>query len=714
MAVTTAKPNLQDLPEELVSNISHRLWSDDVHALRLTCKALEGKTLHEWATEYFTEKAFVISTDSLKVLLEIANSPKLRGFLHRIYIMTSYFSDKVAKPCPHGCCCGWQPTTRQGEAWRFFADDQKALRESGQDREMLTEALSKLSSLKDINIVDSTGAVPVNVDIRTLRKVVRLCGRNFQLPGSKQGSAEYFKILSHVWTIVTAALGSSGITTLKSFGTNLGKGSTALCVPLDIRFGDSKLDRLGKALSTIENFHVQLTARSQKASNAHKLNVIKASPHRLQRLANVLPALHTLALDFDGDFTDNVMFGTFMQHLDLSKLSRLHLSSMFTDRKNLAAVFERLESIQELFMNFVNLTKGSWIPLMKQLQKMGGHLDHLHMMYLLEAGKKAYFLAQPDEDEMMDEEDMMFDDLMMNGPGIDEYMDDEDDETDEDMPPLETMDGELVDAAPGAANAASGSIAAPATSTSSAATVDSQTHVPTFPNAAQPSLDQMGLGQFKESSATGPPKSHDVKKPDEEVSEQHASNDHKAPGNEEFPERGYFVCLRGKERIQEQLKMFIQEYNIGETIDPDGGAPPMGGIMGGAMAIPVPTGNAPGQPPNVNNILNGLAGYLGLPPMPGQNGGGVEGGAGGHGGHHVGVGQHGAHHGAANMHLANHAGGQTSGANSAATGNNSQALGGAAAAGSVPPPAMGGMYDEWDTSEESSEFESESESERNV
>lgn len=44
------------LPEELLINISIKLQSDDIFALRQTCRAIETKSLHEFANEFFTEK----------------------------------------------------------------------------------------------------------------------------------------------------------------------------------------------------------------------------------------------------------------------------------------------------------------------------------------------------------------------------------------------------------------------------------------------------------------------------------------------------------------------------------------------------------------------------------------------------------------------------------------------------------------------------------
>lgn len=147
--------NLQDLPEELVSNIALRLWSDDVQSLRLTCKALEAKTLHDFALEYFSDKAVIISSSALKTLNAIASSDKLRGFLRRVYVLTAYFSESAfncGKACPYGHCSGWQPTIRQREAWKFLIQDAKDLRTSGNHRQMLTQAFRKLPALNEITV----------------------------------------------------------------------------------------------------------------------------------------------------------------------------------------------------------------------------------------------------------------------------------------------------------------------------------------------------------------------------------------------------------------------------------------------------------------------------------------------------------------------------------------------------------------------------------
>ena len=102
--ITNSMSKLAQLPEELVSNISIKLGSDDIFAFRLTCKALEQKSFHEFATEYYHSKAFVFTTESLKVLLNIAQHDRLRGHLQNVYFMPALYSSR-AFDCPRGCHC---------------------------------------------------------------------------------------------------------------------------------------------------------------------------------------------------------------------------------------------------------------------------------------------------------------------------------------------------------------------------------------------------------------------------------------------------------------------------------------------------------------------------------------------------------------------------------------------------------------------------------
>lgn len=201
---------------------------------------------------------------------------------------------------------------------------------------------------------------------------------------------------------------------------------------------------------------------------------------------------------------------------------------------------------------------------------MDGHLEHLHLMYLLEANKKAYFLTQPEEDEMA-EDDMMFDDMIMGGPEED-FEDGE--ETDDELPPLETMDGEIVD---GDAKPAPG----PAPLQATVEDDDAGLTVGSSSNAHLHQTNELLTSSAPPPSTTGT-KTSDLQTPKPALPKPHATADHKAPGNEQFPDRGYYCCVRGKEEISKQLKTFIQEYNLGDDFGAPLGAA-AAGVMGGGM-----------------------------------------------------------------------------------------------------------------------------------
>lgn len=166
---------LSELPEELISNIACRLDSDDKFALRLTCRALDEKSFHEFAAEHFSKKCVHFTTDSLQSIVDISHSRLARN-VKELSIITALFLEQ-----DHGCPAGhkshWKPTVRQSEAHKFYAQDQLALRTTGRDKEMLTEALKSFSALKSISLIDSEKGLSAEADYRGSRKARRRTGQ---------------------------------------------------------------------------------------------------------------------------------------------------------------------------------------------------------------------------------------------------------------------------------------------------------------------------------------------------------------------------------------------------------------------------------------------------------------------------------------------------------------------------------------------------------
>jgi hypothetical protein len=166
---------LSDLPEELISNITCKL-GDDKFALRATCRALDQKSFHEFATEHFSEKCVHFTTDSLEVLRDISSCPRLSKYVKKVFIVTALFSEQ-SFTCPGShAIAHWKPSVRQSEAYKFYMEDQRMLRTSGNDRLMLIEAFRRLPALKAVALIDSPDSLKDGTDYRGGNKVLRQTG----------------------------------------------------------------------------------------------------------------------------------------------------------------------------------------------------------------------------------------------------------------------------------------------------------------------------------------------------------------------------------------------------------------------------------------------------------------------------------------------------------------------------------------------------------
>lgn len=165
---------LPDLPEELISNIALKLGTDDKFALRLTCRTLEDRSFHEFATEFFSSKCVHLTTDSLRALVEISNS-RLSKYVKKIAVMTALFSEQAYR-CPGTRTAHWKPSVRQSEAYKFYMQDQATLLTTGNDKKMLTEAFKSLPSLKSVVFIDSEVGLAPDTDYRGGNKVLRQTG----------------------------------------------------------------------------------------------------------------------------------------------------------------------------------------------------------------------------------------------------------------------------------------------------------------------------------------------------------------------------------------------------------------------------------------------------------------------------------------------------------------------------------------------------------
>ncbi|KAK4508630.1 hypothetical protein PRZ48_002369 [Zasmidium cellare] len=605
------------LPEELVSNIACKLGSDDLFSLRLTCRDLEVKSFHEFVHEYFGSKCFMFTTESLKVLVNIAKSPKLNHYLKKVYITTASATNRQVHCCQHGNCA-WNPTVRQHEAFTEYKYDQERLQDQGGDLKLLSEAFSHLSHLSHLTLVDHPKQLPVSVECYGLRKFVRTTGiPPSYRPVDASFANEYYPWLTHVFRTTMLAVAKSGINTITELHTHLNMNSPyGLSPTTDLQFKATTLDQLAKAFSNLTTVDLCFRSRALRAGKKDSQEELKVAGRSLKSFARVLKNVKRLTLAGDVGQWSGPILKSLANNIDLSKLTSFQLDGFLVNVNTLAAIVCQLSSAQMISFTMVEIDRGgSWVPILKVLEKLPS-LKHLHMHYLQADGQKCFFLEKPDEEEEDLTEPSWFDPLTgdMGGHDNDDesgwYDEDEDEEDDDDDEDGESLP-DLLDHE-GAAQEA----------------VDSPMPQPKGKKSVKtPAQGSSAKGNGSPSGCL-----------------ERTDKNHRAPGVK-TGERGYYICLE-EDEIREQLPTFAKEYNLGGDVmgelDFNGllgnlaqMPPGAGGNIGGMFAMPLPMpaqppaqgAGAPAPPAGAPNIppvptLGGIISLLGgpLPPQPpGQN-----------------------------------------------------------------------------------------------
>ena len=139
-----AMPSLLTIPLELLVAISALLPTEDLGALRLVCKQTE-KSLYEWfSKEFFSKKQFMLTHASLQALIDISKHASFSKKLTHVIIATNIYEEIPLR------------FRNEESAARYIrgCEDQNALLSTGVDREMLTEAFSRLDNLHTVGIRD--------------------------------------------------------------------------------------------------------------------------------------------------------------------------------------------------------------------------------------------------------------------------------------------------------------------------------------------------------------------------------------------------------------------------------------------------------------------------------------------------------------------------------------------------------------------------------
>lgn len=568
---------LSDLPEELICNIADRLISDDLFALRSCSRDLNDKTLHNLRSEYFSSKCVHFTTDSLKSLVAISKSNFAEN-IKEISVSTGWFAE-VAFTCPGRAAEHYRPTLRQSEAYKFLISDQKRLKQSGDDRALLAEALKGLSGLKIVSLVDSPSLLRVYTDYRGQHKVRRQTGTDpidGRSPDDRLRSNGYRKHVNHVWNTIMCALADAHehvsleslkpmtITTLNSIGVRA------------LKLGPKTLARLRRVLRNASHVSVQLKTTSTQEEYRDAI----------EKYAGLFPNATDVFMSGDLEPESGYLCRIFMKKVNFEIITNLTLNGLCIGATALAKIIGRMKRVVDLKLDWIDLTTDSWPLVLEVIGKLE-HVDHLHLMYLREAGSKAFFRTPADDQE---------DNYMPGGFGDgweDEEEGDETDlDTDDDLPDLEPVDGPHL----------------PALGDIPQTVVESQTATKEF-NGPEP--DDSGNTDAVE---------------DELLEDIPNYVPTPGPGGSHADyglERGFYICVSGHDRIMRHLKVFIKEYNTGESLEDAAAAD----LFGGMVPIPVNLGGGHGgangppgglQPPQhvINNIMQAAFGYA-QPPFPG-------------------------------------------------------------------------------------------------
>lgn len=533
-------------------------------------------------------QCFMYSSESLKVLANIANSEKLRSYLRQIYFITALIKERP-KHCPHHCLghC-WHPTVRQQEAFTIYLRDQQALRQDKRAKLLLTDAFSKLPRLTSLSLVDNTLEVPLSAEVRGLSKFQRTTGTIPHYAPSEAAAQpallEHFAWQSYCWRNLIVAIAESGIKTLKKVETKMRSHVHGISPIDDLKFKTSTMDKLRVAFADLETFSVQFRSYAMRKDKPERNGSVSRARKGLEEFAPILSNVTDFGVSFDLADQNGVMCKSLMgKALDLSKLKKVKLDSIAIDNKTLGTILASLTSVEKITLHAIDLTSGNWVTILKVLKQLP-QLQHLHLVYLQQSRQKVYFLKQ------LDEEEDLHDAAWGMPPGPDDLDDDDwsedhdDDEDDEDLPDLIPQE-ELNDS---------------------------------IPDLVEP--DSVG----EKSVPTVEPEV--VKK-----CAMYEDKDYKAPGQERMPERGYFICLPSRDEIEKKLPLFIEECNVGNDIMEDD----MGGLAGlnGLLQALGGPGGAPIVMPAVGMVPPPQAGHAQQPaPPPPPGGNAAQGGAGGQGG----------------------------------------------------------------------------------
>lgn len=136
-------PAILRLPQELIVRVSSFLTTVDLGHFRRSCKQIEASLFESFAKEFFSKRQFMVEEISLQALLDIADHPILSHKLKEVIISCHKFE---------------KGTDLLRAVYSAGHVERNVLIATGQARDMLKEAFSKLPNLRTVGLRDYDGA----------------------------------------------------------------------------------------------------------------------------------------------------------------------------------------------------------------------------------------------------------------------------------------------------------------------------------------------------------------------------------------------------------------------------------------------------------------------------------------------------------------------------------------------------------------------------
>lgn len=395
--MNTPETCLLGLSRELISQIFLRLSVQDASSFRLTCHSIEFASFSAFGREYFSRKRFMFRTSDLERLVNIAEDARLSKYLHDIRFITLFFSDRALESWHVGV--DWQPSPQQAADGRRLIADQRQLKKSGSDHALLTRAFQLLPAVRSVVFADFHQPLPdTATDVLSCDLLSRKTGIASLSEPEGPNDKAFFAFQDHFFRAIVRALAKSPHTTLTSFNTSLGIGN-GLSAVHSLDFDPRMKDNFRNILSNLTEFEVQLGANARRPLELQGDNDAAArtlGAALLRDWGDVLPAIQRLRAAFSLSTNLGPHYKALIGGIKLNNLSILSLSEVCIGATSLNQTIVRIPRVRELYLTGIDLVEGSWIDVLRAVQRFCKEVDHLHLSGLREGGGRAAFLPELD------------------------------------------------------------------------------------------------------------------------------------------------------------------------------------------------------------------------------------------------------------------------------------------------------------------------------